>query len=395
MSLQLFLAIYVIVNLYAISQVNHWVKRITRRLPVRVVLDLIFVVLALIPAIAAWSPDDPLQPTLESIGDKWIGFLLYLTLAFLIFHLFRIVVFLFGGRGESKDPTTHKPHAPWSSTLVIGLCVLISLTLNVYGNVHAHDVHVKEYNIALEKKTVTSGELKIALIGDLHFGSNSHLDQIDSMVSKINDADPDVVLIAGDIFNGSYDSLKEPQKYIRTLNKLKSRQGVYAVYGDYDVKERLMAGFPVTPDSSAVRDPRMTSFMEDAGFTILEDQTVYVNGVQIVGRLDSKHPGGTKSQGVGRLIQPLDTKMPVVVLQHEPKGLESLANGGADLTLCAGTHNGQIMPLNWIWRFVTENSYGLKRLHGAYSLTTCGIGYTGPPIRVGTHSEVSIINLSY
>ena len=53
------------------------------------------------------------------------------------------------------------------------------------------------------------------------------------------------------------------------------------------------------------------------------------------------------------------------------------------------------MPLNWIWRFVTENSYGLKRLHGAYSLTTCGIGYTGPPIRVGTHSEVSIINLSY
>ena len=255
--------------------------------------------------------------------------------------------------------------------------------------------HVKEYNIALEKKTVTSGELKIALIGDLHFGSNSHLDQIDSMVSKINDADPDVVLIAGDIFNGSYDSLKEPQKYIRTLNKLKSRQGVYAVYGDYDVKERLMAGFPVTPDSAAVRDPRMTSFMEDAGFTILEDQTVYVNGVQIVGRLDSKHPGGTKPQGVGRLIQPLDTKMPVVVLQHEPKGLESLANGGADLTLCAGTHNGQTMPLNWIWHFVTENSYGLKRLHGAYSLTTCGIGYTGPPIRVGTHSEVSIINLSY
>ena len=103
MSLQLFLAIYVIVNLYAISQVNHWVKRITRRLPVRVVLDLIFVVLALIPAIAAWSPDDPLQPTLESIGDKWIGFLLYLTLAFLILRPYIIQFF-------TKKKSLASPH---------------------------------------------------------------------------------------------------------------------------------------------------------------------------------------------------------------------------------------------------------------------------------------------
>jgi predicted MPP superfamily phosphohydrolase len=256
---------------------------------------------------------------------------------------------------------------------------------------------VKEYNIALEKKTVTSGELKIALISDLHLGSNSHLDQIAAMVEKINEANPDVVLVAGDIFNGSYDNLEDPEKYADTLHKMDIRQGVYAIYGDYDVKERLMVGYPITPPSKALRDSRMTEFMKSAGFTMLEDQTVYVNGVQIVGRLDESHPGDgkTKRQSVSHLIRSLDTKMPVLMLQHEPTGLENLASSGADLTLAGGTHNGQFLPLNLIWHFMSENSYGLKRLHGAYSMTTCGIGYTGPPIRVATHSEVSIINLSY
>ena len=91
----------------------------------------------------------------------------------------------------------------------------------------------------------------------------------------------------------------------------------------------------------------------------------------------------------------VDTSKPVVVLQHEPVEFEALKQNGADLAVCGHTHAGQIFPGNLIVPFFNENAYGYKVLGGLDTVVTSGIGYYGPPMRVGTDSEVMVLNLHF
>lgn len=58
-----------------------------------------------------------------------------------------------------------------------------------------------------------------------------------------------------------------------TLHQIQSKYGTYAVYGNHDVKETLVAGFSIGASKKALRDPRMDEFMEKAGITVLEDES--------------------------------------------------------------------------------------------------------------------------
>jgi predicted MPP superfamily phosphohydrolase len=63
--------------------------------------------------------------------------------------------------------------------------------------------------------------------------------------------------------------------------------------------------------------------------------------------------------------------------------------------LCGHTHKGQVFPGNLVVPFFNENAYGVKKLHGIDTIVTAGVGYYGPPIRVGTDSEVTVVNISF
>ena len=76
------------------------------------------------------------------------------------------------------------------------------------------------------------------------------------MVRKINAQDPDLVVIAGDIFDNNYDALKNPDKIARTLRGIKSNYGVYACYGNHDIQEKILAGFTFSHDKKKMSDPK-------------------------------------------------------------------------------------------------------------------------------------------
>lgn len=66
-----------------------------------------------------------------------------------------------------------------------------------------------------------------------------------------------------------------------------------------------------------------------------------------------------------------------------------------DLILCGHTHAGQIFPGNLVVPFFNENAWGYERLYGADTIVTAGVGYYGPPMRVGTDSEVTVIRIHF
>lgn len=388
------LIVYALLILYTLSQLNHWLKKISQRKPLRFIFDIVYILAALLPIGGCYMSQGSLKNAMIANGNVALGFFIYFGLCLLFFHIVRIIGWLAYHPHKGEEEPQEKRH-PWTGLLVIFLCVLISLTLVTYGNVNAHKIHTTEYNVTLSKKTSTNGELKIVLVSDLHLDTNSYEDQLKAMVREISKQDADIVVIAGDTFSGSYDAIPDPEGKASILRGIKSKQGVYAVYGDQDVDGKLLLGFNVSHTES-LRTAEMEEFFTNAGIQVLDDKTIFINGVQIVGRLDGEETGtGEKRASIASLTESLDTSMPVLVIQHEPNDFNNLSASGVDLVLSGGTLAGQFFPVNIAMSLVSENSYGLQSIHNVYSVVTSGAGYYGPPMRLGTHSEIAVVNLSY
>ena len=329
----------------------------------------------------------------QGAGNIWLGFLLYfygiLIAGALVWLIFVLLSRLFRRPRRFLDGL-----AP---LLILSVCG--SLVLLVYGTQHAQKTIVTTYDVTIDKPAEDLEDLKVILIADLHLSVNSHLQMIRNMVDEINRQNADLVVVAGDIFTSSYGGLKHPEQYAAVLSEIESRYGTYAVYGNHDVEEELFGGFPISPISEAFRSRQMEQFFEDCHFRILYDETVPIadGAVLLTGRVDGEKAGdGTAvRKSPAEVLAGLDTKKPVLVLQHEPVEFAQLYENGADLALCGHTHAGQVFPGNLIVPFFNENAYGYKVISGLQTIVTSGIGYYGPPMRVGTNSEITVVNVHF
>ncbi|MCL2319653.1 MAG: hypothetical protein FWC45_06180, partial [Treponema sp.] len=66
---------------------------------------------------------------------------------------------------------------------------------------------------------------------------------------------------------------------------------------------------------------------------------------------------------------------------------------GIDLQVSGHTHHGQIWPGPVITRRIYEDDYGLLYKGKTAIIVTSGCGTWGPPLRIGTKSEIVCIDL--
>lgn len=338
--------------------------------------------LALTPVAGALLPDGPAKFAIQAAGNVWLGFFLYYGFILLVL----LAVTLPARRAKARCG--------------VALCVALVASLAVwgYGLVHAQNTRVVSYDLALDKPAGETKQMRVVLLGDLHLSVNSRLATTQRMVELINAQSPDAVVIAGDIFTSSYAGLSQPEKYAEALRGIESKYGVYAVYGNHDVEETLFGGFPISPISEAFRTEQMERFFDDCGFITLADETATLGeAVQLVGRVDGEKAGdGTTNRlSPEELLKDVDTSLPVLVLEHEPKQFEALKAAGADVALCGHTHAGQMFPGNLVVPFFNENAWGYKRVHELDTFVTAGVGNYGPPLRVGTDSEITVIDFTF
>ena len=343
-----------------------------------------YIILTLTPMVGAFLPNSPIKFALQAAGNVWLGFYLYFGFLLLVLLGLMLPFRRLSGRRSGKH---------WYGG-VLCLSLAVALAITGYGLVHAQETVVYRYDVEVDKP---GEDMKLVLIGDLHLSVNSQLATTRRMVELINAQEPDAVVIAGDIFTSSYESLAHPEQYAEALRGIRSKYGVYAVYGNHDVEETLFGGFAISPVSQAFRTAQMEDFFRDCGFTVLYDQVVDIGGVQLAGRVDGEKAGdGTKNRMTpAQLLSDIDQSLPVVVLEHEPKEFKALKEAGADVALCGHTHAGQMFPGNLVVPFFNENAWGHVRVHDLETVVTAGVGYYGPPMRVGTDSEVSVVNLKF
>ena len=391
------LAVYVILCAYVMWSFCRWTKKAD--LPKRRAFNIVVCVLILIFAtsifLGKFLPENGYQLLILRLSNYWVGFLIYLIFFILVADILLLLLKLFS---LAIKPLKRLLAGALFHTMLGSLVFALSLSFTVYGSVHSKMLTTSEYDISISKNAGDLTDLKMVLIGDLHLGYSVGCDQMSDMVAAINSEDADIVVLAGDIFDNNYDALEDPERLEQILSQINTTYGTYAVYGNHDVKETLVAGFPISSDKSAPRDSRMEEFLEKSNIHMLEDETtVIADRFYLTGRLDKERTGNGTSQraSLDELTKDLDPSMPFMMISHEPDHLSDYAAHGVDVLLSGHTHAGQFFPLTIVQPFAWENYWGMKQVGNMYSFVTSGVGVYGPDMRVGTDSEIMVVNVHF
>lgn len=384
--------VYILVNYYVVRWLIKWVEccsEIFKKRLVRYLMVGIYIFFASSFIVGFFLP----FRSIKIVGNYWLGVVQYILLFVIWFDLIRIILLKWKLINEKII------HARKTFILVGILCFLVVGAFSTYGVIHAKKIVVNSYQVQIDKKVDKFSNLKVALVSDLHFGYNSSLSHVKKMVKLINESDPDVVVIAGDIFDNSYEAIYKPDKIIQEIKKIKTKYGVYAVYGNHDIDEKILAGFTFSwKKNKNLNDPRMTSFLEKANVKLLRDESLLIDdSFYLVGRIDYHKYGMEveKRKTIEELVSSFDKSKPIILIDHEPYELEEIAKAGVDLDLSGHTHNGQMFPSNVFIKFIWKNPYGLLKVDNMYSAVTSGVGVYGPNMRVGTTAEVMVLDLSF
>lgn len=222
---------YLLFNLYLFRRIMGWVRawfpwfRKRKHWAVPAALYAFF---ALSFVLAFPLPAGRLKRALMLIGNYWLGVLLYLLLAVLLADGLRLLL-VHGLKLRSlRSARMHR---------IAGcLCAAAILVTSVCGVINARIVRVTPYEITVNKSVDGMESMKVVLLADLHLGYNVGLAQMERMVARVNEQDADVVVIAGDIFDNAWEAVEEPEQIAAVLRGIRSRYGVYAVYGNHDIE---------------------------------------------------------------------------------------------------------------------------------------------------------------
>ena len=254
------------------------------------------------------------------------------------------------------------------------------------------------YEVTVNKAVEGIDEMKIVLVADLHLGYNIGEKQMRQMVERINEQNADLVVIAGDIFDNEWEAVNEPAALAGTLRGIRSKYGVYACYGNHDIEEPVLVGFTFHQNEKKESDPCMDEFLKNANITLLHDEGALIDGkFYLYGRADAHRPGRgiEKRKTPGEITAGMDKDKPIIVLDHQPKELQALADAGVDLDLCGHTHNGQMFPGNLMIKLMWENACGYLQKGQMHNIVTSGVGLFGPDMRVGTTAEICPITIHF
>lgn len=302
-------------------------------------------------------------------GSYWMGIFIYLLLAFIMVDIVLLI-----GTLCQLIPSPIPTNVHISTWLLAILCTIGFVGYGIYNATQIKEV---QYKIAM-KDSVVSSHMKIVLISDLHLGAVQSESRLEEIVARINEMKPDLIAVPGDIFNDDFNTIKNPARVSELFKQLEATYGVYATLGNHD------GGKTFT---------RMVELIESSNITLLKDEYLIIDErFALVGRLDPSPIGGYGGlirNDIQELLDEIDPKLPLIVMDHTPSNLDQY-NNDVDLILSGHTHKGQIFPGSLITKYVFEVDYGhyQKNPDSPHVIVTSGVGTWGMPMRVGTNNEI-------
>lgn len=306
--------------------------------------------------------------TLTFIGFSYLIIFSYLFISFLAVDIVRIANYFiqFAPHGLANFRL-------WTMVATLGITGIAM----VVGNYNFNHPQIVTLNLSTDKPKQNK-ELKIVSVSDIHLGISIDKKRLQQYVKMINDQHPDIVFLAGDISDRSMIPVVK-QNMIEEFRAIKAPLGVYAINGNHE-------HYAETPNATA-------DYLKKAGVKFLKDDVSLVDSsFYMVGRDDRSNPN---RKNLNELVQGLDKNKPMILLDHQPYHLEEAEQNEIDLQISGHTHNGQFFPGNFFVRKMYQLSYGYMKKGKTNYYVSSGLGLWGPQYRIGTQSELVVINLKY
>ena len=351
----------------------------------RIVYTVLFWAVALLffPAIVLKrNTDSVFLETVWTVAAFWMAAMAYLVIMLAAIDLHRLLRLLWLLLVKEPMAVAIKSY----KGLKRGFFVAVSLSLIVLlcvGYMNATRPYVSEYEVeATSRRVADEREVTVVLVSDLHLGLVNGRKHLGRWVESINRLNPDLVLLAGDVFDDNPQPA-ERKRLGELLREIDAPLGRYAIPGNHE----LMGDFYHAAD-----------YLQQSGVTVLADCSVLIDSLFcLTGRMDRSVSRRIVADSfparaaLSELIKPYADDYPVVVLDHQPADLDEAARLGVAMQLSGHTHRGQMWPLSYITDAVYECDHGMLGKAGTTFIVSSGLGTWGPPIRVGSRSEIVLI----
>jgi uncharacterized protein len=251
-------------------------------------------------------------------------------------------------------------------------CVLLGFwILVVIGSIiNAFIVRVEKTEVNL--KGLKSGFTAVCL-SDLHLGAVRNSGFAARLVKKVNKLKPDVVFIVGDL---SDDTGNFTKTTVEPFEKVKAP--IFYVTGNHENYLGL---------------DKLLNVMRTSKIKMLRDETVMFKGVQLIG-FDYPFEGtGITLEEKLRKVR-IKKGVPNILLYHAPTEFDAAKKKGIDVMISGHVHGGQIVPFNFLVKLAFKYTQGYHDINGMKVIISQGAGTWGPPMRLGTRSEIIVLRVN-
>ena len=311
----------------------------------------------------------PFAKVITFIGHTALILFLYLFISFLIVDIVRIFNHFFH----------FAPQGMWNfrQWAFLASFVIIAIVM-IAGNYKFNHPKIVNLEITANNSVPQNKEIKIVAASDVHLGNSITKKRLQKYVDLINEQQPDIVLFAGDVCDNRLEPIIDQHMH-EELRMIKAPLGVYGILGNHEYIGRNV--------SEAIE------YLGSGNIQILRDSVYLVNNeFYIVGRDDRTN---NNRKNLDALVHNLDASKPIILLDHQPYHLEEAEESKVDLQISGHTHDGQFFPINLIVRSMYENAHGYSTRGNTHYYVSSGLGLWGPQYRIGTQSELVVINLKY
>lgn len=379
-NIQFLIFISVVLTIYSLGNIYIFLKGYNILPPPRehkVLFTLLFVVFAftfVAAKILESRHSSVFTDILNIIGGFWMAFMLYSIIFLLLSDLIALSLKIPGILNSNNIMVYRK----WAFLSAAG----ISVILIAGGFINALHPVITKYDLTINKEADEIKTLRIAAVSDIHLGSIIRKRSMKKLSEILEKMHPDVVFLLGDIVDGELGPVLRGD-LLKYFTGPQTKEGLYAITGNHE----FIGG-----------GDRTIPYIESKGIRVLKDEMVILpGGIQLIGRLDrdARRFYGQERMLLEELMKDIDHSLPIIVLDHQPFNLEESEEQGIDLQLSGHTHNGQMWPLTYITRKIYEVSYGYLKKGNTQYIVSSGFGLWGPRVRLGSKSEVLLINVTF
>lgn len=234
---------------------------------------------------------------------------------------------------------------------------------------------LERVTVRLRRLPTAASGLRIALVADMHLGPFLGEAAMRRVVDMVNGARPDLVVVAGDLVDGTVTDLRGA---VAPLADLRSRHGTFFTTGNH---EYLF-------DADA-----WVEHLRGLGVRPLRNTRVALPHLDLAGVND--HTGSQLGDppDYARALDGRDGDRPVVLVAHQPLQVEQARKYDVDLQLSGHTHGGQFFPASALARLGNPLQAGHYRVGDTQLYVTRGAGFWGPVVRLGVPPEVTVLTL--